>query len=63
MKPLKLNFRSVVIAALMIIALAVAFDGFRKYNKVNGERSETSHQTQIEPSRASASEIPATASI
>ena len=65
MTPLKLTFRSVLIAAVIIIAFAVAFDGLRKYNKVNAERSETSRQTQVEPARASVSgaETPTIASL
>ncbi len=63
MKPLKLTFRNVMIAALMLIAFAVAFDGLRKHNKVTAERSASNPTTQVEPATALASETPATASI
>jgi len=62
MKPLKLTFRTVVIAALMVIVCAVAFDGLRKYQKINAERNEN-HQVQVEPARASVSTAAVTASI
>jgi hypothetical protein len=63
MKPLKLTFRTVAIAALMIIVGAVAFDGLRKYNKMNAARNETSHQLQVEPPSTSVSAAVATPSI
>jgi hypothetical protein len=63
MKPLKLTFRTVMIAALMLIAFAIAFDGLRKHTKVTTERSDSNRTTQVEPDTTLASETPATASI
>ncbi len=63
MKPLKLTIRTVLVAALMLIMVAAAFDGLRRYNKMNAERNETSHQMQVEPVNASAATTTATASI
>ncbi len=63
MKPLKLTVRNVLVAALMLIVIAAAFDGLRKYNKMNALRDETSHQVQVEPAVASASTDAATASL
>ena len=63
MKPLKLTIRNVVVAAVMLIVVAAAFDGLRRYNKMNEERNETSHQMQVEPAVTSASTDAATASL
>ncbi|MGA7410417.1 MAG: hypothetical protein WBW33_08015 [Bryobacteraceae bacterium] len=63
MKPLKLTVRNVLVAALMLVVVAAAFDGLRRYNKMNAERNETSHQVQVEPAVASASANAATASL
>ena len=63
MKPLKLTFRTVLVAALMLIVVAAAFDGLRRYNKMNAVQNETSHQVQVEPAVASASANVATASL
>jgi len=63
MKPLKLTVRTVLLAALMIIVVAVAFDGLRRYNKMNPARDETSHQVQVEPAVTSASANAAIASL
>jgi len=63
MKPLKLTVRNVLVAALMLIVVAAAFDGLRKYNKMNAVRDETSHQVQVERAVASASANAATASL
>ena len=63
MKPLKLTVRTVLLAALMIIVVAVAFDGLRRYNKMSPARNETSHQVQVEPAVTSASANAAIASL
>ena len=63
MKPLKLTIRNVLVAALVLIVVAAAFDGLRRYNKTNEVRDETSHQLQVEPAVASASVNAATASL
>lgn len=63
MKPLKLTVRNVLVAALALIVVAAAFDGLRKYNKMNAVRDETSRQVQVEPAVASASSNTATASL
>ena len=52
MKPLKLTIRTVLVAALMIIVVAAAFDGLRQYTKVNPERNKPTPQVQVEPARA-----------
>jgi hypothetical protein len=52
MKPLKLTFRPVLIAALVLVAFAAAFDGLRRYNRVNAERNDNGRQVQVEPARA-----------
>jgi hypothetical protein len=63
MKPLKLTVRNVLVAAVMLIVVAAAFDGLRKYNKMNAVRDEISHQVQVEPAVASASTDADTASL
>jgi hypothetical protein len=63
MKPLKLTIRTVLVAALMIIVVAAAFDGLRRYTKVNPERNQATHQVQVEPAVAPASTGTPTASI
>ncbi len=63
MKPLKLTIRNVLVAALMLIVVAAAFDGLRRFNKMNAVRNETSHQEQVEPASAPASADAPTASI
>lgn len=63
MKPLKLTFRNVLLAALMLVVVAAAFDGLRRYTKVNPERNETTHEVQVEPAAASASTDAPAASI
>jgi hypothetical protein len=63
MKPLKLTFRNVLIAALVIVVSAVAFDGFRKHHRLSTERSQTIRQTQVEPAGTSVSATTTTASI